>query len=139
MGSSNAKQPGTVYPEATPHLNRHGLLIRSSPHTGRGVYTSRDLERGTLVEISPVLLFPREEYLAHGRHTALDSYTFVWRDKTHGGEKIWALALGLGQSCTSCSWVCSASIGVMRPSDLALCPCVIVLSGSVVDLCLLIF
>ncbi|KAF9513872.1 hypothetical protein BS47DRAFT_1285833, partial [Hydnum rufescens UP504] len=70
--------------------------ILSSSQTGRGVYASRQLARGVLVEISPVLLFPREEYLAHGRHTALDSYTFVWRDKSHGGQKVWALALGLG-------------------------------------------
>jgi hypothetical protein len=102
MGTSlNANKPLTVYPETTPHLNRHGLVIHSSAHTGRGVYASYELGRGVVVEISPVLLFPREEYLAHGRHTALDSYTFVWRDKTRGGERIWALALGLGQSSAS--------------------------------------
>ena len=44
----------------------------------------------TLLEISPALLFSAEEYEAHGRYTALDHYTFKWRD----GRM--ALALGLG-------------------------------------------
>lgn len=45
---------------------------------------------GTLIEVSPVLFFSKEEYHEHGRHTALDHYTFKWRD----GRM--ALALGLG-------------------------------------------
>lgn len=53
---------------------------------------SREIPAHTLVEISPVLLFEKEEYQEHGRHTVLDHYTFVWRD----GRM--ALALGLGSS-----------------------------------------
>src|SRR5258708_18660925 len=53
---------------------------------------------GTLIEISPVLLFSPEEYQVHGKHTKLDTYTFLWRWKN--GEKAWALALGLGM-CSS--------------------------------------
>lgn len=41
-----------------------------------------------------MLLFGKEEYQEHGRHTVLDHYTFVWRD----GRM--ALALGLGMSLT---------------------------------------
>lgn len=44
----------------------------------------------TVVEISPVLLFSKQDYDDHGRHTLLDHYTFNWRD----GRM--ALALGLG-------------------------------------------
>lgn len=86
------------YPVKTPHLNVHGLIIRSSASDGRGVYASKPIPRGTLIEISPVLLFNKEEYTSHGRHTLLDSYTFVWKDRLKGGQKSWALALGLGES-----------------------------------------
>ena len=51
----------------------------------------RQIPAQTLVDISPVLLFNATEYEAHGRHTVLDHYTFVWRD----GRM--ALALGLGE------------------------------------------
>ncbi|SRR6266436_9805146 len=51
---------------------------------------SKPLLAHTLLEISPALLFSAEEYEAHGRHTVLDHYTFIWRD-----GRI-ALALGLG-------------------------------------------
>lgn len=45
--------------------------------------------RGTLIEISPVLVFNKEEYIAYGRYTLLDSYTFIWNwnDECRGGEK----------------------------------------------------
>ncbi|CCA73599.1 hypothetical protein PIIN_07551 [Serendipita indica DSM 11827] len=78
------------YPLCTPHLNPHGLEIRMHPTKGRGVYASRPISVGTVVEISPVLLFGREEYENHGKHTLLDHYTFVW------GNGEMALPLGLG-------------------------------------------
>lgn len=87
-----------AYPPITPHLNPHGLVIKYNPETGRGVYATSAIPRGTVIEISPVLLFTRDEYLSHGKHTLLDSYTFTWKDKRRGGEKMWALALGLGIS-----------------------------------------
>lgn len=87
-----------AYPPITPHLNPHGLVIKSSPESGRGVYASAAIAQSTVIEISPVLLFSRDEYLSHGKHTLLDSYTFIWRDKREGGQKKWALALGLGIS-----------------------------------------
>ncbi|KII86899.1 hypothetical protein PLICRDRAFT_66319, partial [Plicaturopsis crispa FD-325 SS-3] len=64
--------------------------IRYSEGKGRGVYASREIPAETVVEISPVLLFTREEYEEHGKYTMLDHYTFKWRD----GRS--ALALGLG-------------------------------------------
>lgn len=51
---------------------------------------SRPIPAQTLIEVSPVLLFSADEYEAHGKYTALDHYTFKWRD----GRM--ALALGLG-------------------------------------------
>lgn len=87
-------------PLTTPHLNLHGLSVQSSPTDGRGVYASSPISRGVVIEISPVLIFNKEEYTAHGRHTILDSYTFIWKDKRKGGEKSYALALGLGAIST---------------------------------------
>ncbi|KAH9925436.1 uncharacterized protein BXZ73DRAFT_50055 [Epithele typhae] len=77
----------TVAPD---HLNSSGLRIEYAQGKGRGVYASREIPAQTLIEISPVLLFSAAEYEAHGKHTVLDHYTFVWRD----GKM--ALALGLG-------------------------------------------
>jgi tRNA-specific adenosine deaminase 3 len=51
---------------------------------------SRPIEQNTVIEISPVLLFSRDEYAKYGRHTVLDHYAFKWPD----GQM--ALALGLG-------------------------------------------
>ncbi|ORX66545.1 hypothetical protein DL89DRAFT_270083 [Linderina pennispora] len=56
------------------------LELRTHEKRGRG---------GTLVHISPVLLFDHSEYNAHGQYTKLDDYTYKWP----GG---FALALGLG-------------------------------------------
>ena len=85
-------------------------MIKHSEDKGRGVFgrytscyhycyiliafgvASRELARGEVIEISPVLLFSAEEYGAHGQYTVLDHYTFKWRD----GRM--ALALGLGAS-----------------------------------------
>ncbi|WFD30925.1 tRNA-specific adenosine deaminase subunit tad3 [Malassezia sp. CBS 17886] len=79
---------------STPHLNVHRLSIRDTPTAGRGVFATTAIPANTVVEISPVLLFSADEYAAHGRHTALDSYTFVWEKSTQGNTM--ALALGLG-------------------------------------------
>jgi hypothetical protein len=83
------------FPLTTPHLNSYALVIQSSPTDGRDVYASPPISRGLLIEVSPVLIFNKEEYAAHGRHTLLHSYTFVWKDK-HSGEKAYGLSLGLG-------------------------------------------
>lgn len=58
---------------------------------GRGVFASTDIiPPSALIETSPVILFSKQEYEAHGKFTLLDHYTFVWPD----GRM--ALALGLG-------------------------------------------
>ena len=81
---------------STPHLNVHGLLVCNTPDAGRGVFASRHIPANTVIEVSPVLLFGPDEYQAHGRHTILDSYTFVWEKRSSGSTM--ALALGLGAS-----------------------------------------
>jgi tRNA-specific adenosine deaminase 3 len=91
------------------HLNPYGLQIRATEEKGRGVYgkfhttdvfcdaeedvcsiASRPIPAQTLLEVSPVLLFEKDEYEKHGRHTIVDHYTYKWKD----GKM--ALALGLG-------------------------------------------
>lgn len=80
--------------ECTPHLNPHGLRICETKHAGRSVFATREIPSNTIIEISPVLLFAADEYELHGKHTLLDSYTFVWEKSTAGNTM--ALALGLG-------------------------------------------
>ena len=78
----------------TPHLNVFGLRICETDHAGRSVFATRPIPGNTVIEISPVLLIDAEEYITHGRHKILDSYTFVWEKRTEGS--VMALALGLG-------------------------------------------
>ncbi len=86
-----------AYPPSTPHLNPQALAIRCPPgsSSGRGVFASHSIPANTLIEISPVLLFPPAEYALYGSKTQLDGYTFVWK-KTENGQAVMALALGLG-------------------------------------------
>ncbi|KAF9481206.1 hypothetical protein BDN70DRAFT_912372 [Pholiota conissans] len=76
--------------EGPPHFNTSGCIIKSTRDKGRGVYASRLIPRNTLVEVSPVLLFSKDEYEKYGKHTIIDHYSFKWPD----GRL--ALALGLG-------------------------------------------
>lgn len=51
--------------------------------------TSVHIPARTTIDLSPILLFPTEEYTLHGQFTQLDHYTYRWL----GGM---ALAIGLG-------------------------------------------
>lgn len=82
------------YPVCTPHLNTYELQICDTGFSGRSIFASRAIPSNTVIEISPVLLFSAREYDEHGKHTILDSYTFVW-ERSLGGNTM-ALALGLG-------------------------------------------
>lgn len=76
------------------------LAVRDSPGRGRGVFAAAPLASRATVAVSPVLFFGDAEYEAHGRHTALAGYTFLWRPPrgTPGelGARGHALALGAG-------------------------------------------
>lgn len=69
--------------------HRYNLEIRWHPKRGRGVFPMTFIPCNTVIEVSPILLFRHDEYKAHGQYTALDEYTYRWRDG-------YALALGLG-------------------------------------------
>jgi SET domain-containing protein len=57
------------------------LFIANTENAGRGVFTSRDIEPGTLVELSPVIVMSQEERKLLDQ-TLLHDYIFEW-----GGEK----------------------------------------------------
>jgi hypothetical protein len=58
---------------------------------GQGVFAARDIEAGEIIEICPILLFPRAELDAI-RKTMLDDYYFDW-----GDDGDWyAVCLGYG-------------------------------------------
>ena len=72
-------------------LQNAPIFVASSELHGAGVFAARDIEPGDIIEICPVLLFPKSE-LEHVRRTVLDDYYFDW-----GDEGLWyAFALGYG-------------------------------------------
>ncbi|KAH0831913.1 hypothetical protein J3R83DRAFT_12796 [Lanmaoa asiatica] len=80
-------------------LNPLQCHLKTVEHKGRGVFgadipfsAARAIPPQTVIEISPVLLFSKQEYDDHGKHTLLDHYTINCKD----GRM--ALALGLGPS-----------------------------------------
>lgn len=95
LGSS-ASPPN--YPDQTPRHFHSGLKICNTPdNKGRGVFTTEPISRGTLLEISPVLVVPPEQYSGPGQtgvsQTVLKDYVFVWNRRG-----AMAVALGLGRS-----------------------------------------
>ncbi|KAG0249844.1 hypothetical protein BG011_008878 [Mortierella polycephala] len=75
--------------DSIPLLDQSCLQIQDCGAKGRGVITRTLIPTRTIIDISPIILFPTEEYSLHGQHTQLDHYTYRWQ----GGM---ALALGLG-------------------------------------------
>lgn len=94
--SFSSAQSIDLHPVA--HLNTFGLEIRSTPAKGRGVYATKDIPGGCIVEISPVLLIPKEQYKAGVNQSELRNYVFTWSwGPGRGGRNgDMALALGLG-------------------------------------------
>ena len=67
------------------------IYVAPSELHGQGVFAARNIEAGEIIEICPILLFPRAELDAI-RKTMLDDYYFDW-----GDEGDWyAVCLGYG-------------------------------------------
>lgn len=103
-----------AYPSITPTLTSAPLTILNVPGKGRGVFATRPIAAGEVIEISPVLCISNEEY--YGREqgtkqeeesrgktgeerkgvdgTVLRGYVFTWK----GVEGGMALALGIGET-----------------------------------------
>lgn len=66
------------------------LEVKQSQY-GRGVFAAQDIKKDTLLEVSPVIIFPKEEY-KYLKKTNLINYVFWW-GKNYDDC---ALALGIG-------------------------------------------
>lgn len=65
------------------------LTVAPSPNRGRGVFATEKIKANTVIEISPVLVFPAKE-VADAEKTLLYNYFFEW------GNNLKKRALGLG-------------------------------------------
>ncbi len=65
------------------------LTVALSETRGRGVFTSEKIKANTVIEISPVLVFPAKE-VADAEKTLLFNYFFEW------GKNLKKRALGMG-------------------------------------------
>jgi uncharacterized protein len=65
------------------------FTIKDTQKYGRGVYAIRDIQKGELLEVCPVIVSPKEEE-EHLDKTNLSNYCFYW------GENFRAIALGYG-------------------------------------------
>lgn len=68
-----------------------GIYFAHSEVGGRGVFTSVDIPEGSLIEICPVIVLPKEE-LPIIHKTRLHDYYFLWGVK----QDTCAIALGYG-------------------------------------------
>ena len=67
------------------------LYITSISGKGRGVLTSKKIERDTIIERCPVIVIPSEQ-VDHLRNTELNNYYFCWGNK----QDCAVIALGFG-------------------------------------------
>jgi SET domain-containing protein len=65
------------------------LTVAASPNRGRGIFTCKKIPANTIIEISPVLVFPTKE-VAFAEKTLLFNYFFEW------GNNKKKRALGMG-------------------------------------------
>src|SRR5262245_37391947 len=56
------------------------LFIAPTDSMGRGVFTSGNIEKGTVIEVSPVIVMSREERKLLDQ-TLLHDYIFEWGEK----------------------------------------------------------
>ncbi len=67
------------------------IRIKDTGKYGRGIYATRDIKAGELIEVSPVLISCKNEW-AHLKKTVLFDYCFTWGENYEHS----AIALGYG-------------------------------------------
>ena len=72
-------------------MQRAAVYFGPSELHGMGVFAAQDFDEGDMIEICPVLVFPRAE-LEHFRKTILDDYYFDWGKD----GAFYAVCLGFG-------------------------------------------
>lgn len=65
------------------------IELRVTKKYGRGIYAAKNLRKGTIVEVSPLVLFNNHD-IKYGKETILNHYWFEF------DEKHYCLALGYG-------------------------------------------
>jgi uncharacterized protein len=68
-----------------------GLVIMNTESKGRGVFTTVDIPKGSVIEVCPVIVIPKRE-LPIIHKTILHDYYFLWGDNLDDC----AIALGYG-------------------------------------------
>jgi SET domain-containing protein len=67
------------------------LVVRKAGHKGRGVFTSKEIKKGDIIEICPIIeLSKKDHYMLIDN--LLENYTFVWNTQ----KKSAAIVLGFG-------------------------------------------
>lgn len=105
----------SAYPSRTPTLTSAPVIISAATAgKGRGVFATRAIPAGEVIEISPVLCIPAKEYYDGVDRSVLSGYVFTWK----GIEGGMALALGLGTSrIRSSIWLTSCRVHVQPFCD----------------------
>lgn len=67
------------------------LFVAPSSLGGRGVFTTEDIKKGSIVEICPVIVLPETDR-SHLDQTKLHDYYFIWGD----ADEQCAIILGFG-------------------------------------------
>ena len=70
------------------------IVVDASPGKGRGVFASRRIQAGDIIEEAPVIVLPGAE-IEHLERTVLQDYYFLWG----ADEKDAAILLGLCSLC----------------------------------------
>jgi SET domain-containing protein len=70
------------------------IRVGQTANKGRGIFATRNISCGEIIEAAPVVVVPREE-IAHLEETALRDYNFLWGDD----EKDAAIMFGLCSLC----------------------------------------
>ncbi|RMZ81451.1 hypothetical protein DV738_g2171, partial [Chaetothyriales sp. CBS 135597] len=90
-------RPIPAQDQQQPLTRANGLVLVLDTPKGRGVFASHGIEQGTVIEISPVLIFSPTEVKNHLEQTCLNHYTYNWPSSTFNSHTpTQALALGLG-------------------------------------------
>lgn len=80
-----------------PLARAQGLVLLSNTPKGRGVFATQSISKGTVIDVSPVLILTPDEVSNHTSQTVLQHYTYYWPNPSDPkGPQTQAIALGLG-------------------------------------------
>jgi uncharacterized protein len=69
--------------DATP-LRQQDVIIKPCGAKGKGLFANRDIGRGTIIDIAPVIVIPGDQY-EDVENTILGNYLFNWNDEVSAG------------------------------------------------------